>query len=257
MKVGSPPPVAFWPIHTETAQSIGHCWGLQFSVSSTSVLHAAPPPEATVVTVLVRRRSPVPHGLSHRSQACQPDSTQSTGQAWSLQKRASVIGAHATPPYAAGVVMLRRRDWRPLPQSCVQVVQLPQAPSSQSIGQSWVLQFSVAEVISHWTPSVVGLSMMLRVRWRVPVPQVCVQASQSDQAPRRQSTGQLAAPQASCSTRLPHSWPLCWSAVMMERVWYWTPPPQVLVQAVSADHSDVSQSIGHGPSLHWRVSFFG
>merc|ERR1719247_349921 len=80
-----------------------HLWWLQDSVCSISVGHAAPPPDTVVVTSRMRFVVPVPHVLSQVDQWPHDETSQSTGQAWSLQSsvwRSSSALQGEPPPHA-------------------------------------------------------------------------------------------------------------------------------------------------------------
>ena len=60
------------------------------------------------------------HDLSHVVYEPQLPSTQSVAQGALLHVRVSVACGHASPPFT-GAVLLRLRDWKPLPHDLVHV----------------------------------------------------------------------------------------------------------------------------------------
>ena len=110
---------------------------MQLLVSA--VCSQAMPPCMTRVTMdRERERLPSPHSLEQVPQALQPESTQSTGQAWVLQLRDSEPGPQAIPPKFWEVTTERWRVLWPLPQLMSQVPQLLHVDNAQSIGQGRV-----------------------------------------------------------------------------------------------------------------------
>ena len=79
---------------------------------------------------------PVPQVAEQVVQAVQADCTQSTGQASSLQLRASSRVGQTTPECSALVVTERERVWEPPPQDLEQAFQADQAETEQSTGQA-------------------------------------------------------------------------------------------------------------------------
>jgi hypothetical protein len=84
-------------------------------------------------------------------------------------------------------------------------------------------------------------------RWRnrmPPKPQDFEQPPQVPQWETTQSTGHACCLQAWVALREPHALPPWAFFVTTERVLYWEPVPQDLVQALKADHAESAQSMG-------------
>lgn len=69
-----------------------------------------------------------------------------------------------------------------------------------------------------------------------------------------QSTGQAITLHSMVSEVSPQALPTNAASTVMLRVLVWDPPPHVLVHAENSDHSDKTQSTGHGPELHFTTS---
>src|SRR3954465_5542581 len=100
-----------------------------------------PPFAAGVVTVRLRVWVPPPHVAEQVDQSLQALTAQSTGigHAWVLHAWLSISAGQAMPPFAAGAVPVRLRDWVPPPHVAEQADQSLQALTMQSAGtaQGW------------------------------------------------------------------------------------------------------------------------
>lgn len=118
------------------AQSMGHSWLLQVSVSLLLPEHDLPPLASTVTIVRFLMRVPPPHDFEHTPLLQEPQ-MQSTGQACALQGwLADTLPLQAAPPKACIVMTTRLRVCIPPPQDLEQLPKLDQGPKAQSTGQA-------------------------------------------------------------------------------------------------------------------------
>lgn len=168
VRVASPPPhgTVHGPqaLHADTTQLIGHGKSLQSMVSSRAG-QTAPPLAAGVTTVRVRRVYPLPQESEHGVQAPQVDTTQSTAHGLVLQPWDSTSGGQGTPPKLAWVMTVRVRVCWPPPQLRVQVDQVPQSDTTQSMAQGWSLhgRFSL-KLVGHGAPPLAAAVVTVRMR---------------------------------------------------------------------------------------------
>ena len=87
-------------------------------------------------TAAVPVPAPVPssQGLLQAVALVQGVGAHSAAHILSKQPAVSVSGGHAPPPYAAGVVTLRRRDFVPEPHAAEQADHVLQLPTAQFTG---------------------------------------------------------------------------------------------------------------------------
>jgi hypothetical protein len=120
-----------------------------------------------------------PQVTEQEPQSAQSVTWQSFGQAWVLHSWFWTFSVQALPPnwllWVVGVV----RYCVPVPQDCVQVVQLRKGRMAQSTGHLWVLQASVVARAGQWRPPWLRLSTTERVFFWTPVPQVLEQPAES------------------------------------------------------------------------------
>jgi hypothetical protein len=139
--------------HADSAQSTGQAWALHTRCSSSG--HSAPPNDATTTISCARDWTPPPQV---REQVVHANHLgwQSTGHGCVLQSRSWVTTpsppSHALPPAEAGVVIVRVRDWVPLPQSSEHAPYPPHALTTQSTGHANALQALVAARAGQATP---------------------------------------------------------------------------------------------------------
>lgn len=191
--------------------------------------------------------------LEQEDQVLQPLSEQSTGQARTLQELVDVSAPQAPPPYAAAMLTERRRVLEPLPQDLVQLSQLPQEESTQSIGQVSVLQLRCFFKVGQITPPDFADRMMERERDWYPVPQLWLHFVHSSNTVTMQSIGHESVLQV---------WTWGWSpgqaippyraavTILLSRVWI--PEPHVLVQVDQFSKLDMTQFTGQDSVLHTR-----
>jgi hypothetical protein len=86
---------------------------------------------------------PPPHVALHEFHVLHMDTSQSMGHGEVLHSCVCDKAGHETPPKALVVVMSRNWVLVPPPQRAVQAPNSLKSPTTQSTGQSWVLQFSV------------------------------------------------------------------------------------------------------------------
>jgi hypothetical protein len=92
----------------------------------------------------LRDCAPPPHDLLHADHALNDDTAQCSGQACSLQLRASRRFGHSTPPKLTSVTGLRERSCEPTPHDMEQVDQALYSDTTQSSGQLFALQSRVS-----------------------------------------------------------------------------------------------------------------
>ena len=201
-------------VHWVRAQSTGHTgrpW--QRTVSMSGVAHLAPPKRASRVRWRERVLVASPQVLVHALNSDHGETTQSTGQAWMLQKPLiSVVTPQLAPPNLAGLIMERERVWRPPPVLPLTSMFMlpphvtehapyePQADIVQSTGHAAALQLRDSSRLGHTKPPCAARSMTERERTWVPPPQVLVHAVQRDQPPIWQWIGHGVLLQLSTST---------------------------------------------------------
>jgi hypothetical protein len=141
------------------------------------------------VTERLRDCAPVPHDLVQVDQTPNADVAQWIGHGPLLHVRVSSACGHALPPFVGGV-LVRLRDWMPLPHDFVQVNQDSHVPTSQLTGHAWLLQSRVSAACGHALPPNVG-SVCARLRCCEPAPHDTVQVDQLSKVPSSQSTAQF------------------------------------------------------------------
>ena len=150
--------------------------------------------------------------------------------------------------------MLRRRSWTPcFPQETLHTLQVPQTPIVQSTAHGVVLHAWSSASVSHASPPYATSCSTLRRRVLVPWPHDVLHALQSPQADSMQSAGHLWVLQRFVSTSAPHGLPPNACAVTMPRRRLLSPPPHDIVHGLHALNTEVTQSTGHGSSLHARA----
>jgi hypothetical protein len=82
--------------------------------------------------------------MEQSSQSLHVETTQSIAQGLVLQDSWADVTGQATPPCATGVVTLRIRVRKPLPQVCVQLLHACHAEVTQSTGHGFDLQASTS-----------------------------------------------------------------------------------------------------------------
>merc|ERR550514_881414 len=134
---------------------------------------------------------PVPQEWEQEPQAAHSETTQSTGQALVLQSWVSSRLGQMAPPCSVAVIMGRVRVWVPQPQDLEQACQSFHWPTTQSMGQAWVLQRSSSSSSpGQATPPWAAATLTERVRILVPPLHDLVQSDQASQLVTTQSTGQ-------------------------------------------------------------------
>ena len=151
------------------------------------------------------------------------------GQANELQVLYSLSMGQVTPPWRLVVRMERARFLLPLPHVAVQAVKAFQEETLQSTGQWNVLQVLMEDMPGHAIPPCIGMLVMERLRFLVPLPQVEEQAVKEVQRVHLQSMGQPKVLQVREFDRVGQVRPPCLTSVTMERALVLPPVPQVLV----------------------------
>ena len=176
-------------VHEDMTQSMGHWSSLQVRRFLTNV-QLTPPWAAAVMILRAWIWEPAPQVFVQGVQADHPEGTQSMGQATVLQALVSERARQAFPPNAAAILTLRSRVWAPVPQVLVQAPKAPQAETTQSMGQAWVLQSVSSVRVGQALPPLATAVVTTLNRFLVPAPQLTEQTLQADQAETTQSTGQ-------------------------------------------------------------------
>ena len=205
-----------------------------------------------------------PQVLVHALNSDHGETTQSTGQAWMLQKPlVSVVTPQLAPPNLAGLIMERERVWRPPPVLPLTSMFMlpphvtehapyePQADIVQSTGHAAALQLRDSSRLGHTKPPCAARSMTERERTWVPPPQVLVHAVQRDQPPIWQWIGHGVLLQLSTSTFLVgHATPPIWAATLV-RVRVLMPPvgPQETEHLEKVVQAPTTQSTGQASTL--------
>jgi hypothetical protein len=113
----------------------------------------------------------VPHDLVHVAQALNADVTQWIGHGpWSHTSTSVRFCAHALPPLATSVVIVRERDFVPSPQDLEHGCHASQSDKTQSTGQACWLQERASVPCAHALPPFAG-AVIVRERCCVPVSQ--------------------------------------------------------------------------------------
>jgi hypothetical protein len=131
----------------------------------------------------------------------------------------------------------------------------PQSEKTQSTGQG-VFSLHASEAVSSGqaSPLCSGWVSTERLRLRVPLPQVVVQAEYVDHSLTAQSIGHGPVLQGTESAiDMSHTAPF-WAATMMVRRRVLSPPAQSTVHAPHPPHSELSHGTGHAKVLHVAVS---
>ena len=205
----------------------------------------------------------------HGAQSPQSLTWQCTGHKSVLHSRASLSGGQDTPPYSEGVVTNLSRAFVPPSHGALQLLQLPQADTTQCTShsacvgsphgaQGAVLHGIVSFKLGQSAPPLLEAMLTVRVRRSVPPPHSTGHPSQSLKLDTVQSTGQMCVLQPRCSERLPQSTPPCATSTTIERERNWVPPGRsgVVHDRVHVDHApkkDSTQSTRHGCVLHARI----
>mmetsp|Transcript_86001 Transcript_86001/g.243946 ORF Transcript_86001/g.243946 Transcript_86001/m.243946 type:complete len:261 (+) Transcript_86001:996-1778(+) len=206
--------------------------------------------------VRARSRVPPPQEIVHSVHDFQSDHLQSTGQPWELQSLFSAFApTQALPPYCAGS-LVRARLCLPPPQVRVQVPQLPQSCHLQSTGQPFVPHTSSSlNFPLHALPPCFAFTPILRLRKRLPPPQLLEQSAQSPQSSNLQFTGQGRGLHLAVSFASPsHFRPPNLALTFWKRVLVCTPPPHVLLQFPHPFQSPQTQLTGQGAVLQTLLS---
>ena len=113
-----------------------------------------PPNWALLMTRAWLCRVPTPHEREQSLSVVHAPSLQSMGHSAFLHSLCFVVlTVSHLPPYAAGVLMPRKRDLVPPPQDLEQALQAPHAPKTQSIAHGWVLQTRPSSFASSTPPN--------------------------------------------------------------------------------------------------------
>jgi hypothetical protein len=182
-----------------------------------------------------------------------------------LQARESVRTGHVSPAHTWETVIVRERDWMPLPHPRVQADQSLHSDTAQLTSLAPVRGhgghvvslhvFSSEWFGGHAAPPWFALTETLRVRVWTPPPQFTVHMPHSDQSLMTQSTGQSEmSEQVPWSSRGGQVAPLHDISVVTVRARVLTPTPHVFEHVDQAAQSDTWQSTGQHPLLHVRVS---
>ena len=164
--------------NADVAQWIGHGPWLHACVSAVW-LQALPPKVGSAITTRLRDCVPAPHDAVQVDQtAGNAGSTQSVGQAWPLQERASCACGQALPP-STGAAMARLRFCEPVPHDVLHAVQAENVPMTQSAAHGCALQPRVSAACGHALPPFCG-AVVERLRVCEPPPHDLVHV---DQAP--------------------------------------------------------------------------
>jgi hypothetical protein len=235
--------------------------------------HGEPLHIASVVTVRLRARVPLPHVTEHIAHADQFDVMQLTGQQPWPQLIDSLSVGHGVPPCMAAFVTVRERDFvAVVPHVAVQAAHADHVVTSQSTGGS-AHAGSMQAIDSLATPGHEPphdcVDCTVRERVCVPAPHVTEQPDHAVNGDQTQSTGQqppLAVHESlsdSGSHVPPHDSADC---LVRERVR--VPLPHVTEQPVHDDHvfrtqlaaqheppqpSDSDRSLGHALPPHAAV----
>lgn len=192
----------------------------------------------------------------HVVQSPQSDTTQSTGQAWSLHCWVSVKLGHATPPWFALVSTLRDRVRKPPPHDFEHVPYSEKLLTTQCTGQCGLFgQSRVCCNAGQAAPPCAAAISTERDRVsEPPSPHDTEHKPHCPHADTWQSTGQACVLQSRVCCRLGHTVPLFCDCVVMDLDRVWRPPSHDSVQALQLPHADTSQSTGHGPASHAPTS---
>jgi hypothetical protein len=178
---------------------------------------------------------PPPHFSVQVEAPDQPETLQSMGQAWTLQVRCWVSGAHKAPPWAVLVTTDLERNIVPVAQDWEHVLKADQVDCLQSTGQAWRLQVRVWRSAVHAAPPWATNVTTDLVRNIVPVPHDLEQLLKVDQPESLQSMGHANLLQEVMAERVGQSLPPCSWSVEMVRVLVEVPSvPQVAEQADQA-----------------------
>jgi len=153
--------------------------------------------------------TPAPHDTEQSLQVSHSPMTASTGHLSVLHAPTSVPVAQPLPPNADAMSMPRVRVRLPPPQLWLQAPQLAQAPITQSIGHSVVLQVPLAESGGQRAPPKLAGIISKRMRVRVPPPHVALHVLHEPHDVASQSTGHGAVLHAAMLFTLPHGLPPC------------------------------------------------
>ena len=156
------------------------------------------------VQVRVRNVMPLSHFLEQLDQAVKSVQPPSIGHGCSMQVRVSEACGHATPPNW-GATVARLRFCEPVPHDRVQVVQAPNAGTTQSTGQLWVLQAALLDVEPTHALPPKARPTQLRVRDWEPVPQDLSHLPKLPQEDQVPSIGHESRLQACFSARNGHT----------------------------------------------------
>jgi hypothetical protein len=180
-------------VHALSWQSIGHAAGAHASLSLSGG-HEAPLHCASVVTVRVCVRVPLPHVTEHDDHVDQPLTTHDTGQQPKPQLDVSESSGQAAPPLAGCTVTVRVRVLvADVPHVAEHAPHALHSDTSQCTGggghaPSEHACWSLAEPV-HGPPHDAGV-VMLRVRVWVPLSQVTEHADHAVYADHTQLLGQ-------------------------------------------------------------------
>jgi hypothetical protein len=169
-----------------------------------------------------------------------------------LQVCVSAVCGHALPPFVGGV-LVRLRDWMPLPHDFVQVNQVSHVPTSQLTGHAWLLQPCVSSVCGQALPPNVG-EVYARERDCEPPPQDLVQVDQTENVGSMvQSTGHECVLHDRESSAVGHASPprVGWVKVRMRVCVPW---PHERSQVPQAPQALMTQFTGHAWTLQNLVS---
>lgn len=174
---------------------------------------------------------------------------------WRLQDQNWVDAGQAAPPYSGATMVPRVRRFRPPLHSTVQFSNGPHAPTTQSMGQGWVLQGTVwFNSVGHAMPPYRGSTTVL-VRVVVPLgPQEAVQTDQRDHGLTTQSMGQGCVLQFIVSLSGGMGMPPYIGNVVTVRVRMMTAPPQETEHVAHGPQGVTTASMGQGCVLQGFVS---
>lgn len=167
----------------------------------------------------------------------------------------SVSRGHAAPPAAVAVLTVRLRVWNPVPQVLVQDDHSLKAPTTQSTGQTWVLQLFVCSSEGQPAPPVSTCTMMWRLRRVMPlVPQDLLHALQSPKEDTEQSRGHECVLHCAVAASAGQLLPPCSGCCATVRCFVCTPVPHEREHSPNSPKPRTMQSTAHAKTLQSRDS---